>query len=108
MCNVRMSIEAYYSAHVRILTMYVLTYVYMHIFPPFKAPMVFYKSAKEIPTVVVFSNLNTFIYRITAPQRFVFIIHIHVCECVYIYILLHVTLVYTVHRHGRSIDSIEQ
>ena len=80
MCNVCMSIEAYYSAHVCILTMYMYvltcTYVYMHIFPPFKAPMVFYKSAKEIPTVVVFSNLNTFIYRITAPQRFVFIIHI--------------------------------
>lgn len=32
--------------------------------------MVRYNSTKEVPVVAIFSNLNTFIYRITAPQRY--------------------------------------
>ena len=33
--------------------------------------MVKYKSRNEVPVVAIFSNLNTFIYCITAPQRLV-------------------------------------
>ena len=36
---------------------------------PLQAPVVKYKSKKEVPVVAIFSNINTFIYRITAPQR---------------------------------------
>ena len=42
---------------------------------PVKAPMVRYMSTKEVPALVIFSNINTFIYRITAPQRY---IHVNV------------------------------
>ena len=37
-----------------------------------KAPMVRYGSTKEVPAVVIFSNINTFIYHITAPQRYMY------------------------------------
>ena len=33
--------------------------------------MMRYGSTKEVPAVVIVSNINTFIYRITAPQRYI-------------------------------------
>ena len=43
--------------------------IHVHISFP-KAPMMRYGSTKEVPAVVIFSNINTFVYRITAPQRY--------------------------------------
>lgn len=34
--------------------------------------MVQYRSASEVPSLAVISNINTFVYRITAPQRYMY------------------------------------
>ena len=39
--------------------------------------MVKYKSKKEVAVVAIFSNLNTFIYLVTAPERLVTLCESH-------------------------------